>query len=438
MTRSWVAPVAVALVGLGVGAGEAAAGGIGLSDALQMLGYSAAGAAGVGGVAIVVLRALHGRSFTVQFAVAVLAPVAAVAVGALWAAREMFLTGHDLVTLGVDLAAASSVAVIIALILGRRVAGSSTALAGMVRRLAHPSTVTVGPHPVQGPGELMALARELEDTSARLDEARAQADAVERSRRELVAWVSHDLRTPLAGIRAMIEAIEDGVVSDSVTVARYHATIRLETDRLAGLVNDLFDLSRIQAGALRLDTERVPLDELIADAVDAGRAAADSVELVTTSGHPVPVVEVSAPEILRVVRNLVDNAVRHTPAGGRVVVEAGGDGVGGWVSVSDGCGGIPEADLPRVFDTGFRGDTARVPGDGHGGLGLTIARGLVEAHNGRIEVRNVGPGCRFTIHLPNVGHFRHLEPHHTRPPGPPVTGLPASLPRFRRSQSSDR
>jgi signal transduction histidine kinase len=254
------------------------------------------------------------------------------------------------------------------------------------------------------PGELAALAAELRQTSTRLAEAREQAAALESSRRELVAWVSHDLRTPLAGIRAMVEALEDGVVDDADTVARYHRTMRREADRLAGLVDDLFELSRIQAGSLSLQFEAVPLDELVSDAI-AGAAIAAAAKDVSLRGdvaQPAPVVELSTPEMARVVRNLLDNAIRHTPRGGQITVDARLDETGSSarVSVLDGCGGIPEHDLDLVFDLAYRGDAARTPGDGGGGLGLAVARGLVEAHQGHITVQNEGPGCRFTVRLP--------------------------------------
>jgi signal transduction histidine kinase len=218
-----------------------------------------------------------------------------------------------------------------------------------------------------------------------------------------VAWVSHDLRTPLAGIRAMFEALEDGVVADPETVSRYHRTMRVEADRLAGLVEDLFELSRINAGAPRADPQPVPLSDLVSDAI-AGAAAAAAKKGVVLDGaeaDPALAAELSSPDLARVVRNLLDNAIRHTPAGGEVVVEAtveGGDTV---VSVRDSCGGIADHDLDRVFDLAYRGDRARTPGDdGGAGLGLAIARGLVEAHAGRIEVRNEAPGCRFTVRVP--------------------------------------
>jgi signal transduction histidine kinase len=187
-------------------------------------------------------------------------------------------------------------------------------------------------------------------------------------------------------------------------VARYYATMRREIDRLAGLVNDLFELSRIHSGALALDIESVALDELVGDAVAGAAlaAAAKGVDLRGEMGEPSPVVELSTPEMVRVVRNLLDNAIRHTPPGGVVVITAGlaAGGDAAEVSVRDGCGGIPEHELESVFEMAYRGDAARTPGDGGGGLGLAVARGLVEAHHGEITVRNDGPGCRFTVRLP--------------------------------------
>ncbi len=255
---------------------------------------------------------------------------------------------------------------------------------------------------VGGGRELESLAEALDGMAARLERTLASERAFEDRRRDLVVAVSHDLRTPLAGIRAMSEALEDGVVTDDETVARYHRTIRQEADRLAGLVDDLFELSRIHAGALSLTRERVPLVDLVGEAVAGASvaAAAKGVHLQGTADEPSPLVELSTPEMARVVRNLVDNAIRHTPAGGRVEVAARLDGARAVVEVADACGGLAEHDLDRVFDLAYRGDAARTPGDGRAGLGLAIAKGLVEAHHGTIAVANAGAGCRFTVSLP--------------------------------------
>ena len=236
-----------------------------------------------------------------------------------------------------------------------------------------------------------------------LHEARRVELAAERSRRELVAWMSHDLRTPLAGIRAMSEALADGVVDEPGEVAVYAQRIGRETERLTAMVEDLFQLSRITSGALRLTVSAVPLHEVVSEAVAAegATAARRGVRLRAADGGW-PVVRGSDPELTRVLRNLLANAVRHTPPGGAVVVSGGvtDGGDHAWLRVDDGCGGIPDEDLVRVFDVAFRGAAARTPGESGGGLGLAIARGLVEAHHGRIAVRNVGAGCRFEVRLP--------------------------------------
>ncbi|WP_394614002.1 sensor histidine kinase [Lentzea sp. JNUCC 0626] len=221
----------------------------------------------------------------------------------------------------------------------------------------------------------------------------------EAARRQLVAWISHDLRTPLAGIRAMTEALEDGVVSEPGEVAVYAKQIALEADHLAKLVDDLFQLSRITAGALNLSMHDVRLADVVSDVVAASRpvAALKGVSL-RADAREWPVVRGSDPELMRVVRNLVSNAIGYTPEGGTVSVQVDVDGPDAVVRVADTCGGIPEDVLPHVFDVGFRGTAARNPSGA--GLGLSIARGLVEAHHGQIGAENHGPGCRFEVRLP--------------------------------------
>jgi len=378
-----------------------------VSEDVTVLGYSVVGATFSGVIGAALLYALRRRSVGLQAGVAALSAVLATAIGVAWASSKMFISHHDRNVLWIVLAGAGAVGVVLAVVLGRRVTAASRSVGEMVRRLGDGSGAAgfaVGRRPTAAPGELAALAAELNLTSAKLAEAQAQAEALERSRRELVAWVSHDLRTPLAGVRAMVEALEDRIVDDPTTVARYYATMRREIDRLAGLVNDLFELSRIQSGSLALDIESVTLDDLVGDAVAGAAIAASAkgIDLRGEVGEPSPVVELSTPEMVRVVRNLLDNAIRHTPPGGVVVITAGLDphGDAAEVSVQDACGGIPERDLDSVFEMAYRGDAARTPGDGGGGLGLAVARGLVEAHHGEISVHNEGPGCRFTVRLP--------------------------------------
>lgn len=236
-------------------------------------------------------------------------------------------------------------------------------------------------------------------------EARERERVAEASRRELVAWISHDLRSPLAGIRAMAEALADGVVSEPGEVSGYAQRIGGESMRLSSMVDDLFELSRITAGALQLTMSAVPLRDVVSDIIASQTPVADRKRVhVEARAQNWPVVTGSDPELTRIVRNLVSNAIRHTPPDGTVAVEIGVDGGEALISVDDGCGGIPEDELERVFEVAFRGTRARTPErDGTttgGGLGLAIAKGLVEAHQGRIGVRNHGPGCRFEVRLP--------------------------------------
>jgi signal transduction histidine kinase len=205
-------------------------------------------------------------------------------------------------------------------------------------------------------------------------------------------------------MRAIVEALDDRVVDDPTTVARYFRTLREEVDQLSSLVDDLFELSRTQAGALRLEYERVSLGDLVSDAIagSAPIAAAKGVALEGNVIGPPPELMASAPEVLRVLRNLLENAIRHTPSDGSVVVEAGIDDrepTSVYVQVRDTGGGVSEADLPHIFDAAFRADRARTPGTGSG-LGLAIAKGFVEAHRGDLTVVNDGRGARFTLRLP--------------------------------------
>ncbi|PRX50054.1 phospho-acceptor domain-containing protein [Prauserella shujinwangii] len=236
-------------------------------------------------------------------------------------------------------------------------------------------------------------------------EARERERAAEAARRELVAWISHDLRSPLSGIRAMAEALADGVVAEPGEVAGYAQRINGEATRLSTMVDDLFELSRITAGALRLELTAVPLRDVVSDALAAQTPLAQRKRVtVRSSAVEWPVVLGSDPELARIVRNLVANAIRHTPPDGTVAVEIGVDGRDAVLAVGDGCGGIPEEEIGRVFDVAFRGTHARTPEPASttagGGLGLAITKGLVEAHRGRIGVRNHGDGCRFEVRLP--------------------------------------
>jgi signal transduction histidine kinase len=289
---------------------------------------------------------------------------------------------------------------VVAMFVGRRIIKASRALSVAVENVAD-TGVYIAPA-MTLPAELAELSDGLAETHERLAQSRTRERTLEASRRELVAWVSHDLRTPLAGLRAMAEALEDQVVIDPRTVSQYHSQIRREVDRLTAMIDDLFELSRIHAGALRLTRRMVGLEDLVAEVVASAEPVARSkgVRLTGAAVRGLPVF-IDTAEMGRALRNLVTNAIRHTPSDGVVDVLAEAQGGMACVTVSDACGGIPPGDLPRVFDVAFRGESARTPGPQEGaGLGLSIARGIVEAHSGQIAVRNSGPGCQFLIRLP--------------------------------------
>jgi signal transduction histidine kinase len=406
----------VALIGLVAAIAVAAAGGMQIHSTVSLLAWTIGGSVCTAGFAVLLLFILRRRSALLQLTVASLAPVVAVGAGVAGGSWAMFIAGHDLRVLVVILIGAGTVGVITALVFGSRISKASAELGRLAQSISRESEAEETDHIEQraafrarmiagdaGPVELAGLARELDAALTRLAESRAETAALEQSRRELVAWVSHDLRTPLAGIRAMVEALQDGVVSDPETVDRYHRTIGLEVERLSGLVSDLFELSRIHAGALNLELAAFPIDEVLSDVVAGATllARAKGVEL-TSSVSGAPVVSLAAAEMRRAVQNLIDNAIRHTPEGGTIHVEVASDDSAGFalISVEDACGGIPESDIERVFEVAYSGDAARSPGDGRAGLGLAVARGLVEAQSGDVSVRNADQGCRFTIRIP--------------------------------------
>ncbi|TGA92117.1 HAMP domain-containing sensor histidine kinase [Streptomyces sp. MZ04] len=369
-----------------------------MRDTLLIALYAFVGAAAAGLLGAVLLRALRRRSLVVSLAVVACVAVTAMLAGTLAVAWAMFLSPHDLSVVTTVVAMAAVVSLATALLLGRWVVARSKALTLAARSFGDGGDFAAPGVPATA--ELAALTRELESTSARLAESRERERALETSRRELVAWISHDLRTPLAGLRAMSEALEDGVAADP---DRYLRQIRTEVERLNGMVGDLFELSRIHAGALALTPARMSAYDLVGDAIAGADPLAreHGVRLVGDRIDAVPV-EVDGKEMNRVLGNLLINAIRRTPADGTVAVAARRSADGVVLSVTDGCGGIPEEDLPRVFDTGWRGTHARTPPAG-AGLGLAIVRGIVEAHQGRAAVRNVTGGCCFEVVLPEAG-----------------------------------
>lgn len=367
------------------------------NDTVAVIAISGALAGAVGVCGLIVAFFVRRRSLRWAFVAVAVSGVMGFMAGVVGTARAMFLSDHDF-----------GVVLVVSLVAGIVSLGFAVAVSGLTvrgaravqeaaRRLGDDGDY-VAPDNVAL--ELAALSGQLSETSSKLAASRDRERMIEASRRELVAWVSHDLRTPLAGLRAMAEALEDGMVDDP---SRYHRQMRETVDRMARLVDDLFELSRIHAGSLNLSVMWVPLEDVISEvlAVSGPVALAQGVEL---GGYAEPGVAVCADprELARLIGNLVTNAIRHTPSEGTVQVSGHAKGDAVELVVSDACGGIPEEDLDRVFEVAWRGSHARTPGhDAGSGLGLAIVRGIAEAHDGSVSVRNEGPGCSFAVRLPN-------------------------------------
>ena len=287
--------------------------------------------------------------------------VAALAGGVAVASRSMLIGEDDYRTLVFVLLAGAPMAVLVGVVLARR-----------VWRL------------------------ERDAASERADRERLRE--VEASRRETIRWLSHDLRTPLAGIRALAESLTAGAVTDP---AAAHDRIVHEVDRMDAMVEDIAELSRLHGSASPVRPEQASVDDLVSDAVATvaplARAAGVEVVATTLSGS---VIEVEVGPVTRALTNVVRNAVQNTALGGRVGVSTTRRGGVVLVEVADECGGIPDAVLPRVFDAGWRGDAARH--DRGMGLGLTIAREVARSHGGDASVANRpdDTGCSVTLALP--------------------------------------
>lgn len=378
-----------------------------MPDLLVILLLTIGSVVGVGSLGLVVARLLRRHSLGWQLMVVTMLPVLAVAAALAVNVGLMFVSPHDSWVLVVALAGAVLLGLLGAWLLLRRLLRGSAELGSGVQLLLadgvrRPAAADPPPLPPL-PRELEEVRRELAEARVTLAEARDRGRHAERARHELIGFLSHDLRTPLAGLRALTEGLEDGVIGD---VPRAHAQLRATVARMTGLVEDLFELSRSTAPVTERDRVLVSVSELVGDVTEqqTATAAASGVQLqaVVPDEDRLAVVG-DADALARALANLLANAVRHTESAGTVSISADRNGNGHIrVAVSDGCGGIPAGNLERVFDTGWRGTSARTgPGQSAGaGLGLTITHRVVQAHAGSIAVRNIAGGCCFELQLP--------------------------------------
>lgn len=396
--RPLVLLVAVASVGAIGTFAIGAATGMGGAELWDLAAYVAA-ALVVTVAAMAAAGLVLARTSLAQRFVAVGALGAAVSLANLWVlSRQMFVSDHDATLLGVLLLYSVGAGVGAGVVAARTSVRALGRLASTARALgegeldARTGELDAGP-------ELDRLARTVDEMAARLQLALDRERAAEAIRRDLISAVSHDLRTPLSSLRAMVEAVNDGVIDDPATVRRYATEMRRSVNQLVTMIDDLFELAQVEAGAIEAETERALLGEVVNAAVAAVRLQAEekglALETNLAGTEDVP----CSPRLVRVLQGLLVNAVRHTPADGTVRVEARRSADGLELAVADTGEGIPADDLDRVFDPFYRVDPAR--SGGGAGLGLALAKRIVEALGGRISAESESArGSRFAVVLP--------------------------------------
>jgi signal transduction histidine kinase len=351
-------------------------------------------------VTIAVARPLLARSSMRQSLLAVAMVSAVVGLANLVVlARQMFVNDHDATTLGVLFLYSTGAGVGAALALARARSRAVAQLAETARTLGEGDLdARVGR--LDGGPELDTLARTLDDMATQLQEAVERERRVEATRRDLVTAVSHDLRTPLSSLRAMVEAIDEGVIEDAPGLRRYAMEMRRSVSQLVSMVDDLFELVQIDASAIETETHRARLVEIVNSAVATVGVQAREKRLSVVTDLNGAEEAPCSPRITRVLQNLLVNAVRHTPADGTVRVHASRSEDWLVVAVEDTGEGMAPEDLARVFEPFFRADPAR-SGTG-AGLGLALARRIVESLGGRIEAESrPAVGSRFSVQLPS-------------------------------------
>jgi len=338
-------------------------------------------------------------SLSRQLAVGVSLAVGLVLVGVGAVAALMFVSPHDAFTMALLLGFAGAMAGWCAVLLTRGVLRDVEAVRdGLVAVGQGQRSATID---TSARDELAELAAAANAMTQQLAEGEGARDAAEAARRKLVAAVSHDLRTPLTSLRLLADAVEDEVV-DGSTRRRYLGQMSLHIDSLSALVEDLFELSRIEAGDIEWSMRRVHLGELVEETVEAMRAQADAKRVEVHAAIPDGLAPAQAnPEQLqRVLFNLIQNAIRHTPADGSVTVAALANGATVELEVADTGLGIDPQERERVFEPFFRGGNGAARTADGSGLGLTICRAIVEAHGGRIWLADTHQGTCVRFSLP--------------------------------------
>ncbi len=320
-----------------------------------------------------------------------------------FSAQMMFASQHDLLLAIVLLVFASGMAMALGYFLSSTMTDRVHQLKNAAEKLAEGDLKTRVT--VQGRDEVAMLARTFNQMAEQLEAVDSKQRELEQLRADLIAWVGHDLQTPLASIRAILEALEDDVVEDPQTIKRYLNTAQRDVRALSALIDDLFQMAQLNAGGIPLDRAQSSLADLISDTLESFSelSARQGVKLEGSVEADIDPVNMDTQRIGRVLNNLIGNALRHTPSEGEVKVHARRlrPGAGVEVTVSDTGEGIRREDLPHIFESFYRGEKSRSRNTGGSGLGLAISRGIVQAHGGELNVESeAGQGSRFTFKLP--------------------------------------
>ncbi|MCY9669664.1 ATP-binding protein [Paenibacillus alginolyticus] len=319
--------------------------------------------------------------------------------------RYMLLNWKDVVLLTTVTLGAASVSMLIHYFMTRPL---EKAIHAITEETTHISEGHFeGQVPQIGPAEFQRLADQFNRMTGKLNESFQKLRTAEASRKELVANVSHDLRTPMASIQAFVEALQDDVIQDKETFARYLQTIRLETGRLDGLIQELFKLSQLDAGGTEFVPERYHVDHLLLDGLQSLAFQLEEKQLQVDVDMPdrLPPVAIMPQEMKRVLANILDNAIRHSPVGGTIEIKV--EQISEQyvqLDILDHGQGIDEEDSSKIFDRFYRADPSRTRASGGAGLGLAIAKSIVHLHGGTIGVdSHTGEeehGSRFWFTLP--------------------------------------
>lgn len=316
-------------------------------------------------------------------------------------ARMMFASQHDLLLATILLVFATGIAVSVGFFLAEAVTSRIQQVNEAARQVAKGNLETR--LPVSGRDEMATLAQSFNEMVAQLQAAELHQQQIDVLRRDLVAWAGHDLRTPLTSIRAILSALADGMVEDEETRQRYLRTAQKDIQDLSHLIDDLFEMAQVDAGGLQLNLEQGSIADLISDTLERFSAQARQ-QVIVLEGSVAPGVDpltMDVQRIGRVLSNLVSNALRHTPAHGQITITSARQENYVTVSVQDSGEGIRPEDLGYVFDRFYRGEKSRSRATGGAGLGLAIAKGIVEAHQGSIGIESqFGKGTKVWFKIP--------------------------------------